>query len=240
MAAHSPDLAAVASAIADDSRAAMLLALMDGRAWTASELAQVARIGRPTATAHLDLLVTTGLLTEVRQGRHRYLRIADTRTAEVIESLAALATRNGEVRPVARTLRAQHGHARLRFARTCYGHLAGALGVGLADGLRSLEYVSPEWSLTPTGSAWLRELGVDLPERPTRAMLRPCLDWTERREHLAGIAADRLLSRLLELDALRLGPTHREVVLTDAGRSLLEQVLPAQPRRAAELAAHRQ
>lgn len=227
MSASTPDLAALALVLADRSRATMVMALMDGRAWTASELAGAAGVARSTATSHLDLLVASGLIAERRQGRHRYLRIADADSAEAVEALAALADRNGYRRAVPSTLRSQQAHVRLRFARTCYGHLAGRLGVAIADGLRASGLVSDSWELTTAGRTWLSDVGVALPVRTRRALLRPCLDWTERQEHLAGVAADQLLARLLDLGTVRKGPVAREIQLTEEGREQLRALLPS-------------
>ena len=226
MSASTPDLAALASVLADRSRASMVLALLDGRAWTASELAAVAGVARSTTSAHLDSLVGSGLVAEVRQGRHRYLRISDASVAEAVESLAALAAHTGHLVRVPSTYRARSGHKRLRFARSCYGHLAGELGVAIADGVRDQGLVSPTWELTEAGRSWLTDLGVDLPRETRRALLRPCLDWTERREHLAGLAADRLLDHLLTTGLLERGATPREIRLTDLGRIELRDLLP--------------
>lgn len=207
-----PDLARVAGALADRSRATMVQCLLDGRAWTASELAAAAGVSRSTATTHLHHLVNVGLLCETRQGRHRYVRLADPGTAEAVEALAAVAARAGHVSPAAPAYSARRADARLHIARSCYGHLAGRLGVSLADGLRAVGRVSPRWELTGDGYRWFSDLDISLPERTNRPLLRPCLDWTERREHLAGVAADALLtyysSRLAWCGVPPPGPWH--------------------------------
>jgi len=219
-----PDLAAVAQALASDARAAMVLALLDGRAWTLSELAAAAGVGRPTASEHVDQLVAARLVEELRQGRHRYLRLPGPEVAEAVESLAALSDR---VRPAAPSLRAQRVDRALREARSCYGHLAGRLGVQLCDGLRAAGHVSPDWTLTASGRRWLGSLGVELPHRPRRPLVRPCLDWTERREHLAGVAADELLTTLERRRFVERVRGSRAVRLTGPGREALGNLLPA-------------
>ena len=130
--AESRDLAALAGLLADGTRARFCLALLDGRAWTAIELARHAGVAASTATEHLNLLVAGGLLAEERQGRHRYVRLADPDTAEMIESLAAMAPPR---MASARSLSAASRHRALARARTCYDHLAGALGVAVTEAM---------------------------------------------------------------------------------------------------------
>jgi DNA-binding transcriptional ArsR family regulator len=179
------ELAAWARMLADGTRATVCVALLDGRAWTATELARLAKVSRPTISEHLNLLVDGGLLTEVRQGRHRYLKLAGPDTAELIEGLAALAPRRTEVLNSLAAVSKRDAFAR---ARTCYDHLAGKLGVALADAMTERGLI--DWSegvvLTPEGSSWLEDLGIVVEPRRGRPPLRSCLDVTERRPHLAG------------------------------------------------------
>ena len=214
MATSAPELASLAQALASDARAAMTLALLDGRAWTLTELAATAQVARPTASEHVDRLVDARLVEEVRQGRHRYVRIRDAHVAETIEAFAALTDRT---RPAASSLRSQRADEAMRAARTCYRHLAGRLGVSLCDGLRRQGLVTEDWTLDDTGRDWLRELGVVLPTAPPRPLVRPCLDWTERREHLAGLAADELLTALVRLRWISRRAGSRAVGLTPDG-----------------------
>ena len=220
--ASAPDLAVVAGALASDARATMVLALLDGRAWTLTELARASGTAASTASEHVDRLVAAGLLEEVRQGRHRYLRIAGSQVAETVEALAALTDR---VRPAEQSLGGQRADAALREARVCYRHLAGRLGVALCDGARAAGFVTTDWALTDLGRAWLTGLGVTLPTAPRRPLIRPCLDWTERREHLAGVVGDELLSTCLDRGWLTRRRGSRHVVVSDTGRAALEQVL---------------
>jgi hypothetical protein len=170
--------------------------LLDGRAWTATELAKLARVSRPTISEHLNLLVGGGLLTEVRQGRHRYVKLAGPDTAELLEGLAALAPRRAQV---ANSLSAVSKRDAFARARTCYDHLAGKLGVALADAMTERGLV--DWSdgiaLTPEGRAWLENLGIRVEVRRGRPPLRSCLDVTERRPHLAGAIGAALCSHAL-------------------------------------------
>ncbi|WP_275295760.1 helix-turn-helix domain-containing protein [Amycolatopsis sp. La24] len=188
-------LAEVAAVLADPSRATMCLALLDGRAWTVSELAAAARIAVSTASEHVTRLAEAGFVARVKQGRHAYVRLANPRVAELIEHLAQHAELK---RPsgLRTSLRVQ----RLSFARSCYDHLAGTLGVALRDGMveRGLIDVSDGLALTDAGRDVLADLGVAVPDRPRRPLLRDCLDWTERREHLAGAVPAAVLERAVE------------------------------------------
>ncbi|MEU2632757.1 helix-turn-helix domain-containing protein, partial [Kitasatospora sp. NPDC007106] len=156
------ELAAVAGLLADGTRAAFCLALLDGRAWTAGELARHAGVAAPTATEHLNRLVGGGLLAEERQGRHRYVRLADPQVAELVEQLAALAPGRPE-RPA--TLAADGRRRALAHARTCYDHLAGAVGVAITDAMTARGLL--DWThglrLTAEGQAWLGAAGVAVP-----------------------------------------------------------------------------
>jgi len=191
------ELAAWARMLADGTRATVCLALLDGRAWTATELARVANVSRPTISEHLNLLVEGGLLTEIRQGRHRYLKLAGPDTAELIEGLTALAPRRTEV---ANSLSAVSKRGAFARARTCYDHFAGKLGVALADAMteRGLLDWSEGIALTPSGLAWLEDLGIEVEPRRGRAVVRLCLDVTERRPHIAGAVGAALCGHALQ------------------------------------------
>lgn len=216
--AHSlPDIAAVGRLLGDESRAAMTLTLMDGRAWTVGEIARHLGIAKSTATEHAHQLVDGGLLAEAHQGRHRYLRLAGPHVAEAVEALGAL---SGATLVPRRTLSAGTRDAALRAGRTCYRHLAGRLGVDLLDALRNHGVVTQDWLLGPLGEQWFAELGIT-PGPSGRPLLRPCLDWTERRDHLAGVYGDALCEHLLrEAWVTRRGST-RAVQLTSKGRGEL-------------------
>jgi DNA-binding transcriptional ArsR family regulator len=196
MSAEGEELAGWARMLADGTRATVCLALLDGRAWTATELSKLAKVSRPTISEHLNLLVAGGLLTEVRQGRHRYMKLAGPETAELIEGLAALAPRRTEV---ANSLSAVSKRDAFARARTCYDHLAGRLGVALADAMTERGLI--DWSdgiaLTPEGQAWLEDLGVKVEVRRGRPAVRSCLDVTERRPHIAGAVGAALCSHAL-------------------------------------------
>jgi DNA-binding transcriptional ArsR family regulator len=229
-----PAMAQFAAAFADPTRSAMCMALLDGRAWTAGELARHANVARSTASAHLDLLVGAGILTEERQGRHRYVRLAGPEIVELIELLAQHAPPSHD-HP--HSLRAVRTDTALRRARTCYDHLAGTLGVALTDAMaeRSLLTRNTGWAITPAGLDWLGSLGVDADSLLTgrRTVARGCLDWTERRPHLGGAAGAALCARLFTLGWIeRAAPTSRTpgsarriVQVTELGKSgLLERL----------------
>ena len=220
-----PNMSTLARSLGDPRRASMMQCMLDGRAWTATELANAAGVGRSTATEHLHQLVSVGLVEERRQGRHRYVRIADDETAELVERLGALAARRGEIIPASRTYRAQRADSSLRQARTCYRHLAGELGVSLAEGMRRVGYVSASWEITNSGREYLAQMDALPRGARSRPLLRPCLDWTERREHLSGPGADALLAQLLGRGFLVPGPVPRSLVLTPEGATALASVL---------------
>jgi DNA-binding transcriptional ArsR family regulator len=219
-------LAALAGLLADGTRAAICLTLLDGRAWTAGELARTAGVTAPTVSAHLDKLVAGGLLTEVRQGRHRYVRIAGHHAAQLVEDLSA----HAGPPPAPRGLRAASAGAAMARARTCYDHLAGALGVSVTDALlaRGLLQQSTGFSVTDAGLAWFAELGIDLsPSQPVsrRPMARSCLDWTERRPHLAGRAGAALCTYALEAGWCERIGSQRALKVTAKGRDALAELL---------------
>lgn len=220
------DVAGVAGLLADPARVAMLDALHAGRALAAGELARAAGVAAPTASAHLRRLLDGGLVAVQAQGRHRYYRLAGPAVAEAVEALSVIA----RPRPV-RSLRQSQRAQALRFARTCYDHLAGVVGVAVADALVRADALRPvggrDYQVTLGGEELLGGLGVDVAElrRQRRAFARRCLDWTERSPHLSGALGAALLDRLLDLGWLAPGPVPRGLVLTDAGHDGLARAL---------------
>ncbi|MFI9153419.1 ArsR/SmtB family transcription factor [Streptomyces sp. NPDC053367] len=218
-------LAAFASLIADETRAACLLALLDGRAWTAGELARHAGVAPSTLSEHLGKLVAGGLLAEERQGRHRYVRLASAEVAQLVEELAARVGPDRARRP--RTLRESSAGAAMARGRTCYDHFAGRLGIVLTDAFASRGLLSRDagFALTDAGLAWFGAAGVALERGGRRALARGCLDWTERRPHLAGVAGAALCRHALAAGwCVRIG-SGRAVKVTDTGEQAFSDLL---------------
>jgi DNA-binding transcriptional ArsR family regulator len=216
-------LADVAAVLAEPARATMCLALIDGRAWTVGELAKAAGIAPSTGSEHVTRLVDAGFVESVRQGRHHYIRIVDPDIADLIERLSV-----HDPHPHARphpTLRTTLAARRLATARTCYDHLAGRLGVLLRTGLitRGLLTTDTGLTLTPKGQQTLAALGIPIPTEHHRPLLRDCLDWTERREHLAGTLPAALLHHALARKWLHRNED-RSVRLTPAARQPLSEL----------------
>jgi DNA-binding transcriptional ArsR family regulator len=203
-----PDIAMVASLVGDPARANMLTALLSGRALTASELSQEAGITPQTASSHLSKLEAGGLIEQEKQGRHRYYRLADPDVGGVLEGLAALAARAGHMR-----VRTGPKDPALRRARVCYDHLAGDLGVQMLDSMRRQKLVrqlKQEIELTAEGERFLDQaLQIDAATlaHPRRPVCKACLDWSERRHHLAGTLGAALMRRFTDLKWAARDPT---------------------------------
>ncbi|MGY1502001.1 ArsR/SmtB family transcription factor [Streptomyces sp. QTS52] len=218
-------LAALAGLMADETRAGFLLALLDGRAWTAGELARDAGVAASTASEHLGKLVAGGLLTEERQGRHRYVRLADSGVAQLVEDLAARVGPSAVQRPG--SLREFGTGSAMARGRTCYDHLAGRLGIALTDALtkRGLLRQDTGFALTDAGLRWFAGAGIDLDRTGRRPLTRSCLDWTERRPHLAGTAGAALCRHALNARwCVRIG-SERAVRVTPEGEHRFAQLL---------------
>lgn len=212
-------VAVVAGALASPARAAMACLLLAGTAHTGRELARHAGIAPSTASEHLARLLEAGLLAVEVQGRHRYYRLADREVAALLETIAAtLPEPPTAVGPPSRPVLP----ARMAFARSCYDHLAGELAVAVYDRLVELEalQVGPGGpTLTEGGVALLADLGVAFQRERSRPLARSCLDWSQRRHHLAGVAGARLLKALLERRWLHRNPGRpRELRLSRIGR----------------------
>ncbi|MGD8430697.1 MAG: metalloregulator ArsR/SmtB family transcription factor [Ectothiorhodospiraceae bacterium] len=216
----------VASLIADPTRWAMLLMLLDGKALPAGELAYAAGVTAQTASAHLSKLLNGGVLQMEQQGRHRYYRLAGDHVADALEGLAAIRPRP---RPRRRAL--SRNAYRLRFARCCYNHLAGQLGVGLTRALVTRGFLAPapdkRFEITAAGTEWFSRIGVDVSALPAgrRGTARQCLDWTERDHHLAGPLGVELLTALVARGWLRRSDESRALHLTPKGRAELQRRL---------------
>ncbi|MFI0794791.1 ArsR/SmtB family transcription factor [Micromonospora rubida] len=210
-------LAQTAALLADQTRAAFCMVLLDGRAWTVGELARHARVSPSTASEHLTRLIAGGLLAENRQGRHRYVRLANPTAAALIEDLASYSP----LTPTPKNLRESIQMSAEARARTCYDHLAGALGVAIADAMTDRGFLTDDRGLaiTEAGLAWLTDLGIDLaPRKGSRPMIRPCLDWTERRIHLAGAVGAALCDWALRRHLIERIGSGRALRVTPDGR----------------------
>lgn len=224
-------LAGIAALIGDPARAAMLVTLMDGRALTAGELAEAAGVTPSTASGHLGRMLDVGLLAIERQGRHRYYRLASASVAGLIEGMMAL---SGELslaasqrKPVSTGPRDQA----LRRARVCYDHLAGEVAVAIADRMIArgqIDFGQDGGVVTEQGRAFFQELGVDLGLGTSggsrrAAFCRPCLDWSERRPHVAGLVGRALYDGFTRRGWLRRANAGRVVSLTPLGTSELSR-----------------
>src|SRR5215471_1535845 len=203
-----PDIAMVASLVGDPARANMLSALMSGRALTASELAQEAGITPQTASSHLSKLEAGGLIEPEKQGRHRYYRLTGEDIAGLLEMLQGLAARVGHMR-----VRTGPKDPALRRARICYDHLAGDLGVQMLDSMRKQRLVRQRKDaieLTGEGKRFMAEslqIDADALAHPRRPVCKACLDWSERRHHLAGTLGAAIMTRFTELNWAARDPT---------------------------------
>jgi DNA-binding transcriptional ArsR family regulator len=210
-------LAGIAQLVGDPGRANILTTLMDGRALTAKELASVAGVTAQTASSHLGKLVDRELLSVERRGQRRYYRLATPLVARMLEGIMNVAvTGPPSFRPPSRI------DSEMRRARTCYDHLAGELGVAITDAMIERQYLvldADAGELTAEGSDFLVKIGVNLavPLRSRRAFCRPCLDWSERRPHLAGWVGTSIAHLGFERDWIRRRRLGRSVEITEGG-----------------------
>ena len=224
---YDTDIAPAAALMADPTRAAILRALLPDRPLAAGELARIAGVSAATASFHLAKLLEGGMITVVRQGRHRYYRLAGHEVAAAIEALGLISP----ALPV-RTLRQSREAAALAEARTCYDHLAGRAGVELLAGLLRLGLLeekpgrtgegdtrSLRYEITGAGAKALGSFGLDILQirRSRRHFAGSCIDWTQRRGHLNGALAAAITSRLFDLGWIERGPRRRSVRVTPAG-----------------------
>lgn len=223
-------IAAIANLMGDTTRANMLCALMGGQALTAGELSRQAGVTPQTGSGHLAKMVDANLLSTVKQGRHRYYRLASAQVANGIDALMTIAAdgpkRHHPVGPKEKDM---------RIARSCYDHIAGRLAVAMADSLSENGHIvlSDEGALlTEKGNAFLREFGIDLDKgtHSKRPLCKTCLDWSERRYHIAGRVGAALLDRTLELGWLARRADSRALRITPAGSKGLREIfcLPAE------------
>jgi DNA-binding transcriptional ArsR family regulator len=211
-----PDVAALAALITEPARAAMLMHLLDGRSWTAAELGKVAGVGAPTASVHLRKLVEGALIQVSPAGRHRYFRIANVEIALLLEQLARLAPEKQAQTPGAR-----RASSSLRHCRLCYDHLAGRVGVAIAQGMMQRAWLieaEPWYHLTDEGRHVMTELGV------ASVAGRTCMDWSERRLHVGGQLGREIARALLALKWMQRDPKSRALRVTPEGSECLRSV----------------
>lgn len=221
-----PDIARLGALIGDPARASMLTALLSGKALTASELAFEAGITAQTASSHLAKIQAGGLLQERRQGRHRYFALADQEVAALLEAMLGLAAKKGHLRT-----RTGPKDPALRHARVCYNHLAGDLGVRMMDSLLARGHLAeaPDGvTLTQSGRHYLTDFSIDIAaiEASRRPLCKACLDWSNRRSHLAGPLAAALLDRFYTLGWARRLDNSRTVAFTPAGEAAFLKTFP--------------
>jgi DNA-binding transcriptional ArsR family regulator len=212
-------VAELAGLLADPTRSEMLLVLMDGRAYPVTDLAAYAHVGASTASYHLDLLVSAGLVESERRGRHRYHRITRDAVAELIEHMGA-AFPVSTPRP-----RLSRGQAELGSARACYSHLAGNLGVGIRESLESCGHLvleGGEYRLTPSGLEFFEPMGVSTSSSAGKA----CLDWTERVPHIGGALGRAIFAALLEREWIVRGEIPRQIKITSRGFAGFQREFP--------------
>ena len=223
---NEPDIAAVAALLGDPARANILSALLDGRALTVTELAAAAGIGLPTASIHVSKLEQAGLLASLRQGRNRYVRLSGEDVAHTLESLMLLAARTGHKR-----VRTGPRDPALREARVCYDHLAGARGVQMLQSMLMRGYLErgeDSLALTRQGERFTADLGIDAAAIAVsgRALCLSCLDWSERRDHLAGKLGAAYLARFLELKWASRDRSSRAVLFSRRGLAEFDRTFP--------------
>jgi DNA-binding transcriptional ArsR family regulator len=211
-----PSIAPIAALAGDPARANMLAALLGGKALTAGELAAEAGITAQTASSHLAKLADGGLIAGVKQGRHHYFRLAGSDVAEMLEKMMGVAERAGHVRT-----RTGPKAPELRTARVCYDHLAGEMGVALFDGLVGARLIAggDMLRLTKRGEDFTRDFGIDLEalSRERRPLCKSCLDWSQRRSHLAGSLGAAMLDRFYDLKWARRDRTSRAIHFSPDG-----------------------
>jgi DNA-binding transcriptional ArsR family regulator len=223
-----PDIARIGALIGDPARANILSALLSGKALTATELAAEAGITGQTASSHLKKMTEGGLLAQAKQGRHRYFTLAGPEVASVLESIMGLAASKGHLRT-----RTGPKDPAMRAARVCYDHLAGDMAVRIFDSLqlRSFLTVSSDkggLGLTKSGKDFMLGFGIDLDALAgsRRPLCRACLDWSERRNHLAGSLGAAILTRFQEEQWLRREPNSRVIHTSPNGELAMQKLFP--------------
>lgn len=216
----------IASLIGEPTRATMLWKMLEGKAFTATELAVSADISAPSASMHLAKLVNARLLTVVSQGRHKYYRLASAEVAYVLESISNLVPHDKLVTEASAEI-SQHD---IKYCRTCYDHLAGRVGVALTDQLekkRIIVSVNQDFDVTPKGKKWFEALDISIDDlkKQRRTFAKKCLDWSERRYHLSGSLGASLLDKMIKEKWVRRMKETRRVAVTTIGQEKLYKLI---------------
>ncbi|MCY8997128.1 ArsR/SmtB family transcription factor [Bacillus inaquosorum] len=220
-----PNIVKISSLLSDPSRSSILLSLMDGRIHPAGELAYLANIKPQTASFHLNKMLEAKLISVEKHGRHRYYRLSNSEAASVIEQLLSIAPKEKVT-----SLKDSKEKSDLHFARTCYDHLAGYVGVQITNSLVEqgmLKKVDLNFEVTSEGSLFFSNFGINEEQQRNkrRAFARCCLDWSERQHHLAGALGNALLVRMLEEKWIVRMPKTRAVKITQSGKIAFEKYL---------------
>jgi DNA-binding transcriptional ArsR family regulator len=210
-----------AALIGDPTRASILWTLLDGRAFTATELAVVAQASPQSIGMHLGKLLDADLLSVEKQGRHKYYRFSNKEVAYAVEAMANLVPKR-EIASIKKTEK----YPPIKFCRTCYDHLAGKIGVALTDSLLEQKIIIEKnsvFEISLEGEKWFSDFGIDISEaqKQKRIFLKPCLDWSERRNHIAGSIGALLLNKMISEDWLRKNTNSRAVTITGKGEKEL-------------------
>jgi len=221
-----PDIARIGTLIGDPARANMLTALIGGQALTATELAQAAGVTLQTASSHLSKLEEGGMIAQRKQGRHRYFTLADAAAGTLIESMMGFAASRGHLRH-----KPGPKDPALRKARVCYDHLAGDYGVRMLDSFVAREVIESDGEnlkVTEGGQGELSALGIDIGKLTAnrRPLCKSCLDWSERRSHLAGTLGKALLQNFMEKGWARRSSESRAVLFTPEGERKFLSLFP--------------
>ncbi|WP_166921777.1 ArsR/SmtB family transcription factor [Flavobacterium poyangense] len=210
----------IASLIGDPTRAAIMWSLLDGKAFTATELSITANTSPQNISMHLAKLLDAGLLYVEKQGRHKYYRFSNKEVAYAIEAMASL------VPPVTVQKKNSEKHSPIKHCRTCYDHLAGKIGVAVAESLLEQNIIlnsDAKLEVSSKGVKWFSDFGIDIDEvkKQRRIFLKPCLDWSERKNHIAGSLGALLLDKMLADDWLRRTKDSRAIQITGKGEKEL-------------------
>lgn len=199
--------------------------MLDGKAYTATELAISANISPQAASNHLTKMIKANIITVEKQGRHRYFKYASEEIAQIIESIASLIPLNDEYKKIK-----THKLTNFTYARTCYDHLAGCLGVKITASLvdqKIIEISDKNYKVTQLGKKWFSEMDIDtdIIQLKKRSFAHQCLDWSERKHHIAGALGASLLETMIKKDWLRKKTNSRELILTSKGKIALKNKL---------------